>query len=78
MAKPEQVRSPSTAANYFKETGGNSGFFLGWEFAVRGLFKGNLKAQPWTPLWLEEKHGVARHPQSLQILPYLQWWSQPW
>lgn len=35
----------STAANYFKETGGGSGLVLRWEFAERGLWKGDLKAQ---------------------------------
>lgn len=44
------VRSPGTAANYFKETGGGPGLFLGWEFAERGPFQSDLKAGPQPPL----------------------------
>lgn len=37
------MRSPSTAANYFKETGGGSGLLVpGWGLGW-GVFKGNLE-----------------------------------
>lgn len=46
------MRSSSTAANYFKETGGGCGLFQAWGFAGReasfkGILPGRLAPEAW-------------------------------
>lgn len=65
------MRSPCTAANYFKETGGGPGLFQAGHLLGEASFKGVFEAQPQRPLQLGKgrtgQQGALRNQQTVPL-----------